>query len=66
VDRKKQLAQVQAALEKLVNDPDAMMLARLQHILNVSEQDPQVRQCLHDSIKQLNQQVRELGHQVVE
>jgi len=66
VDRKKQLAQVQAALEKLVNDPDAMMLARLQHILNVSDQDPRVRKCLHDSITQLNQQVRELGHQVVE
>jgi len=66
VDRKKQLAQVQAALERLVNDPDAMMLARLQHILNVSEQDPHVRKLLHEAITHMNQQVRELGHRVVE
>jgi uncharacterized protein (UPF0147 family) len=65
-DRKKQLAQVQAALEKLVNDPDAMMLARLQHILNLSDQDPRVRKLLHEAITVLNQQARELGHRVIE
>jgi tripartite-type tricarboxylate transporter receptor subunit TctC len=65
-DRKRQIAQVQAALERLVNDPDAVMLARLQHILNVSEQDAVVRQHLHDAITQLNRQVRELGHRVIE
>ena len=65
-DRKRQIAQVQAALEKLVNDPDAMMLARLQHILNLSDQDPLVRQHLHDAITGLNQQARELGHRVIE
>ena len=65
-DHKRQIAQVQAALEKLVNDPDAMMLARLQHILNLSDQDALVRQHLHDAITRLNQQARELGHRVIE
>jgi uncharacterized protein (UPF0147 family) len=65
-DRKKQIAQITAALERLVNDPDAMMLARLQHILNLSDQDPGVRKLLHEAITQLNQQARELGHRVVE
>jgi uncharacterized protein (UPF0147 family) len=65
-DRKKQIAQITAALEKLVNDPDAMMLARLQHILNLSDQDPQVRKLLHEAITVLNHEARELGHRVVE
>jgi hypothetical protein len=65
-DRRRQIAQVQMVVAQVANDPDAMMLARLQHILNLSDKDPVVRQHLHDAITRLNQQARELGHRVIE
>lgn len=64
-DETTQIAQVQAALQQLITDPAALMLARLQHLLNLSAQDPQVRQCLYDAVTHMNQQARELGHEVI-
>ena len=59
-----QIAQVQAALQALVNDPEALALARLQLILRISEQDEKFRAQLHVRIQELLDLARGAGHEV--
>ena len=59
-----EISQVQAALEKLVNDPEALMLARLQLILNIAETDIKIRAQLHVRIQELVDLAHSSGHEV--
>ena len=59
-----QIAAVQQALEKLVNDPQAMMLARLQLILKIAQTDDQIKQHFTQQILSTLDLARSRNHEV--
>lgn len=59
-----QVAQVQAALEALVNNPEALALARLQRILAIAQTDSHMRDQLHGHVRALTDLAHSRGHEV--
>ncbi len=59
-----QIRAVQEALEKLVNDPQAMRLARLQLILKIAETDPVVHEHFNEQIRSTLDLARSRNHEV--
>jgi len=59
-----QITQVQEAVQKLINDPAALALARLQLIMNIAETDDKFRAQFHVRILELLDLARSTGHEV--
>jgi hypothetical protein len=57
--------QVNMIMGQLAHNPDALMLVRLQHLLNLIKKDAQVKQCFGTHIDQVMQYAESLGHQVI-
>lgn len=57
--------QVQRTIEEILKNPEALALARLQHIVMLAQKHQQVRECLNQHIVEVAEYARSLGHEVI-